>query len=90
MDYSKLWWLQWQKAVFQPVICRPLFLDGLFYSFGDETILDDDYVQNNDVGKLNNETDHDSGIICYWYPNASDDKNYWIKPEQEQCTKLSV
>ena len=35
-----------------------MFLDGLFDSFGDETVSDDGYVQNHDdVGKLNNETD---------------------------------
>ena len=61
-------------------------LDGLFDSFGDETILDDDYVKNYDVGKLNNETDHDSSIILYRYLTASDNKNYRIKPEQDQCT----
>jgi len=30
MDYPNLWWPQWRKAVFQPVICNCMFLGGLF------------------------------------------------------------
>ena len=69
----------------------PLYvLDGLFDSFGEE-ISDDDYVQNyDDIGKLSNETDHDSGIICYQYSEAIDDKSYRMKQEEEQRTVLSM
>ena len=68
-----------------------MFLDGLFYSFGEETISDDDGVWNyNDVGELSNETDRDSGSICYWYLDASDDKCYHMKQEEEQRTMLSM
>ena len=38
------------------MICHHV-LDGLFDSFGDKTISDDEYIRNyNDVGELNNET----------------------------------
>ena len=43
-------------------------VDGLFDSFGEETISYDDYVQTyDDVGKLSNKSDHYRGIICYQY-----------------------
>ena len=42
MACPNLWWLQWGKAVFQPVIFHHMFWDGLFDSFGEETTLDDD------------------------------------------------
>ena len=45
LDYPNLQWLQWSKAVFKPVICVQK-KDGLFDSFGKETISDDDYVRN--------------------------------------------
>ena len=46
----------------------------------------DDYVRNyDDVGELN-KTDCDSGIIFDRHSDASDDKTYRIKLEQEQCT----
>ena len=68
-----------------------LVLDGLFDSFGDETISDDVYIQNfNDVDELNNETDHDRGIICNRYSDASNDKSYSIKPDEDQHTVLTV
>ena len=67
-----------------------MFWDGLFDSFGEETIMEDDYVRNcDDVGKLNNKTDHDSGIISDRYSDVSDDNSYRIKSEQEQCSVLS-
>ena len=35
-----------------------MFLDGLFDSFGNETLLYDGYVRNyDDVGEINNKTD---------------------------------
>ena len=73
MVYPNLWWLQWWKAVFQPVICSHI-LDGLFDRFGKETILGDDYDVRNydDVGQL---------INNYQYSDASDNKRYSIKPE---------
>ena len=56
-------------------------MDGLFDSFGVETILDVDDVQNyDDVGKLTNETDHDSGSIFDRYLDTSDDKSYSHEP----------
>ena len=65
-----------------------MFLDGLYDSFGEEIILDDDDVWNYD--ELNNKADCNSGIISYWYSDASDNKSYRIKPEQEHCTVLSM
>ena len=44
----------------------------------------------NDVGEPNKETGCDSGIIFDHYSDASDDKSYSIKQEEEQCTVLSV
>ena len=45
MDCPNLLWLEWWKAVFQKI---NYVLDGLFDSFGEETILDDDDGQNCD------------------------------------------
>ena len=66
----------------------PLYvLDGIFYSFGEETTLDNDDVRNYDyVGKLCNVTDHDCGSIFEQYPDASVDQSYSIKQEKEQCS----
>ena len=90
MDYQNLRRLQWRKAVFLPVICHHV-LDGFFDSFGEETTLDDDCFQNyNGVGELSNKTDYDSWIILDRYSDASDDKSYSIKRQEEQCTALSV
>ena len=51
-------------ALFQPAICHCMFLDSLFDSFDEETILDCDYIRNyGDVGKLNSETGRDRGNI---------------------------
>ena len=62
-------------------------MDGLFDSFGEETISDDDYIQNyDDIGKLSNESDHYSGAIFYQYSDANDDKSYSMTSEEEQCT----
>jgi len=36
------------------------------------------------------ETDCDRGSSFYWYSDASDDKSYSIKSEEEQCTMLSI
>ena len=47
-------------------------LDGLFDSFGEETMSDDNYIRSyDDVGELNNETDCDSGIIFDRYLDGS-------------------
>ena len=62
MDYPNLRWPQWRKAVFQ------------LNSFGEETISDD--VQNyDDVGKLSNTADRDSGSISDRYSDVSDDRS---------------
>ena len=83
MDYWNLWWLQWWKAAFQPWYV----LDGLFDSFGKETLSDDGYVRNYvDVGELNNKTDR-LVLIDIRTPVMT---SYRIKPEQEQCTMLPV
>ena len=64
-------------------------MDGLFDSFGKETISDDVYIQNYDsVGKLNNETDHDSRIIFYQYSDSRDDTNSSIKPEENVAYQI--
>ena len=66
-------------------------LDGLFDSFGKETLLEDDYIRSYDnVGELNHTTDHDSWIIVDRYMDTSDDKSYSVKPEQEHHTVLSM
>ena len=40
------------------MICHQIFLDGLIDRFGEETVLDDDYVRNyDDVGEFDNKTD---------------------------------
>ena len=50
-------------------------LDCLFDSFCEETVSDDDDVRNyDDIGKLSNETDRDSGNIFDRYLDTSDDK----------------
>ena len=52
-------------------------LDGLFDSFGKETVSDNDDNRNyNDIGKLSNETDPDldSGSSFNRYLDTSDDK----------------
>ena len=65
-----------------------MFLDGLFDSFGKETISDDDYVRNyDDVGERNNETDRLAFDRC---SDAIDDNSYSIKLEQDQCIVVSV
>ena len=64
-------------------------LDGLFDSVGKETISDDVYIQNYcSVGKLINETDHDSGIIFYQYSDARDDTNSSIKLEENVAYQI--
>ena len=66
-------------------------LDGLFASFGEETILDDDDVWNyDDVGELCNETDCDSESIFYRFSSANDDESYSMKPEDEHRTVLAM
>ena len=70
-----------------------MFLDGLFDSFGEETISDDDYVWNyDDVGKFNNETDHASRIILDQYLDASDEKNVQNKTRARalQCNIVQL
>ena len=60
-------------------------MDGLFDGFGEETISDDDDIRNyDDVGKHSNESDRYSGIIFYQYLDASDDKNYRMKSEEQR------
>ena len=52
-------------------------MDGLFHSFGKETISDDDDVENYDnVDKPTNKTDRDNMSIFDRYSDASDYKNY--------------
>ena len=64
-------------------------LDGLFDSFGEETMSDDVYVQNyNNVGELNNETIHDSGIIFYRYSDDRNEKSYSIKMEEKVAYRI--
>ena len=77
MDYPNLQWLQWQKAVFQPLICYCIFL-MVYLIFLMKKLM------------LVNETDHDKEVISDLYSDASDYKSYSVKLEEEQRTVLSM
>ena len=59
-------------------------LYGLFESFGEETISDDDIRNYNDVSELSN------GSICYLYLDASGDDSDSVNLEEELCTMSSM
>ena len=72
----------------------PYVLDRLFDSFSDESLLDVDDRNNDDVGKLSDitggETDTDSRTIFDHYSDVSDDESDGVNPEDELRTVLSM
>ena len=69
-------------------------LDRSFDSFRDESLLDVDDRNNDDVGELSDrargETDTYIGIIFDHYSDVSDDESDDVKPEDELCTVRSM
>ena len=72
----------------------PYVLDRLFDNFSDESLLDVDDRNNDDVGELSDraggETDIDSGSIFDGYSDVSDDECDGVNAEDELCTVLSM
>ena len=72
----------------------PYVLDRLFASFSDESLLDVDNRNNNDVGELSDRAgskmDTDSGSIFDSYSDVSDDECDGVNAEDELCTVLSM
>ena len=67
MDYPNLCCPQWEGSISTSYL-KLYVLGGLIYSFGEENISDDDFIQNyDDVGELSNETVHDSRSIFDQY-----------------------
>ena len=72
----------------------PYVLDGLFYSFSNESLSDVDDRNNNDVGELSDraggKTDTDSGSIFNDYSDVSDDECDGVNTEDELPTVLAM
>ena len=72
----------------------PYVWDGLFDSFSDESLLDVDDRNNNDVGELNDrvggKTDTDSKSIYDGYSDVSNDEYDGVNVEDELRTVLSM
>ena len=95
MNYQNLRWLQWRTALLQLVIYYYYYvLDRLFDRFSDESLLNADDRNNNDVGDLSDraggETDTDSWSIFNRYTDVSDDESNGVNPEDELRTVLSM
>ena len=72
----------------------PYVLDRLFDSFSNESLLDVDDRNNNDVGELSDraggKTDTDSGNIFDGYPDVTNDECDGVNAEDELLTVLSM